>query len=209
MIYNIIYIIGSSPIREIGSFPRRGLIVRMRIISGSRRGRKLLSFDGDLIRPTTDRVKESIFNLIRDYVEDSSVLDLFGGSGALSLEALSRGAKSAVIVDYDKRSVDLIEKNIGITGFSENTRVIKSDASEYLEKTDEVFDIIFLDPPYNKGYVLPVLSVIFQRRILSEDGIAVLESDFKDEHGEVPGFDILKQRKYGRTFITVYKRKPE
>ena len=118
----------------------------MRIISGSRRGRKLLDFDGDLIRPTTDRVKESIFNLIQDYVEDSLVLDLFGGSGALSLEALSRGARGAVIVDCDRRSIDLIEKNIALTGFSENTCVVLSDAAEYLKNTEKVFDIVFLDP---------------------------------------------------------------
>lgn len=181
----------------------------MRIISGSRRGRKLVSFSGDSIRPTTDRVKESVFNLIQEYVAGSKVLDLFGGSGALSLEALSRGAKRAVIVDCDKRSVGVIKENIKITGFLENAEVVFQKAEAYLKIAEEKFDIIFLDPPYNKGFVTPLLSLISKRHILSEKGIVVLESDFGDEHGEAEGLDILKQRKYGRTFITVYKRKSE
>jgi 16S rRNA (guanine966-N2)-methyltransferase len=180
----------------------------MRIISGSRRGRKLISFDGDSIRPTTDRVKESIFNLIQEFTLESSVLDLFGGSGALSLEALSRGAKSAVIIDSSKSSVEIINKNISLTGFEDGTEVFCVNAQEFILNTSKKFDIIFLDPPYNKGFIVPILTLIAEKGLLSENGIAVLESDFCDEHGEIPGLDILKQRKYGRTYITIYKRKP-
>ncbi len=176
----------------------------MRVISGSKRGRKLVSFEGDSIRPTTDRVKESIFNLIMDWVYDSNVLDLFGGSGALSLEALSRGAKKAVIVDNSKSSVEIIKKNIELTDFHNETEVLNAKAEEYIKTTKESFDIIFLDPPYNKGYVVPILKAISEKKLLSDEGIVVLESDFSDDHGEIPGFQILKQRKYGRTFVTVY-----
>ncbi|MBR4173251.1 MAG: 16S rRNA (guanine(966)-N(2))-methyltransferase RsmD [Clostridia bacterium] len=178
----------------------------MRIISGSRRGRKLISFEGNAIRPTTDRVKESLFNLIQDYVSGSRVLDLFGGSGALALEALSRGAAFATIVDKDKKAVELIRKNVELTGFEELCDVCLTDAKEYILQKRNSFDIIFLDPPYNKGFVIPVLCEISSKGILNGGGIAVLESDFCDDHGDVCGFEIIKQKKYGRTYITVYKK---
>lgn len=183
------------------------MIFRMRVISGSRRGRKLISFEGTDIRPTTDRVKESIFNLIAGYVAGSRVLDLFGGSGALSIEALSRGAEYAVIVDSSIKSMELIKKNIELTDFSDKTKTVVSTAEKFVSENKNSFDVIFLDPPYNKGFVIPVLTAVSERGILSEDGIAVLESDFRDDHGEIEGLEILKQRKYGRTYITVYKRK--
>lgn len=179
----------------------------MRVISGSRRGRKLISFEGDSIRPTTDRVKESMFNLICDFVGGSRVLDLFGGSGALSIEALSRGALSAVIVDSDKKSMEIIKKNIALTGFENETRTILSKAESFVADSPDSFDIIFLDPPYNKGFVTPILNAVSERRLLTDGGIAVLESDSCDDHGEISGLEILKQRKYGRTYVTVYKRK--
>lgn len=179
----------------------------MRIISGTRRGRKLISFEGDSIRPTTDRVKESVFNLIQEYIPGSIVLDLFGGSGSLSLEAVSRGAKKAVIVDCDKKSIEVIRKNIELTSFNNETEVIFKTAQEYIKSSNENFDVIFLDPPYNKGFILPVISSIVSENILAEDGIIMLESDFSDEHGNFDGLEILKQRKYGRTYITVYRKK--
>ena len=179
----------------------------MRVISGSRRGRKLISFEGDSIRPTTDRVKESMFNLICDFIGGSRVLDLFGGSGALSIEALSRGALSAVIVDSDKKSMEIIKKNIALTGFENETRTILSKAESFVADSPDSFDIIFLDPPYNKGFIIPILNAVSERRLLADGGIAVLESDFCDDHGERSGLEILKQRRYGRTYVTVYKRK--
>lgn len=177
----------------------------MRIISGSKRGRKLVAFEGGEIRPTTDRVKESIFNLIQEFIPGAKVLDMFGGSGALSLEALSRGAKSAIIIDADKRAVDIIRKNIELTSFEDRAAVLCTKAENFAKDTKENFDVIFLDPPYNKGFVVPILNVISRCRLISKNGIAVLESDYRDEHGEIEGFDILKQRKYGRTYITIYR----
>ena len=179
----------------------------MRIISGSKRGRKLVSIDGDSIRPTTDRVKESLFNLIQDYVPDANVLDLFGGTGALSLEAVSRGAERATIVDADRKSIEVINKNIELTGFSEHCDVVYERAEAFIENASQRFDIIFLDPPYNKGLVVPVLDSVSDKGLLNDDGIAVLESDFSDDHGNISGLEIIKQKKYGRTYITVYKKK--
>lgn len=176
----------------------------MRIISGKKRGHKLFEFEGSDIRPTQDRVRESIFNLICEYVNGSSVLDLFGGSGALSFEALSRGAKGSVIVDIDKRAVNLIYKNADSLGFRDEITVLNNEAMSYLKACDKKFDIIFLDPPYNKGFISPIIRTIIDKRLLSDDGIIVLESDNTDEHGEFYELQIKKQRRYGRAFVTIY-----
>lgn len=177
----------------------------MRIISGTRRGHKLIEFEGDDVRPTTDRVKESIFNLIQMFVPDSKCLDMFSGSGALSLEAISRGAKKAVCIDSDKRSVDIIKKNADSLGFSDSCKIVNMSCFDYISGCGEQFDIIFLDPPYNKGFIEKALRGITENNILSPDGIIVLESDDTDFHSGFDGLDIYRQRKYGRTYITVYK----
>jgi 16S rRNA (guanine(966)-N(2))-methyltransferase RsmD len=178
----------------------------MRIISGIRRGHKLFEFEGDDVRPTTDRVKESVFNLIQTFVPDAVCLDMFAGSGALSFEALSRGAQRAVCIDSDKRSVDIIKKNADALKFSGSCSIINMSCFDYIKKTEEKFDIIFLDPPYNKNLIEPVLAGITENDILSEDGIIVLESDNTDFHGDFDGLSVYRQRKYGRTYITVYKK---
>ena len=178
----------------------------MRIISGIRRGHRLAEFDGMNIRPTTDRVRESLFNLISPYVSDAKVLDLFGGSGALSLEAISRGALKSVICDIDERAIKLIAHNAEQLKFSDKLTILNKPAMQVLDETKDTFDIIFLDPPYNKGLIAPIIEKIVQSDILSDDGIIVLESDNTDEHGEFSNLEVLKQRKYGRTYITVYKR---
>lgn len=178
----------------------------MRIISGTRRGQKLLEFDGYDIRPTTDRVRESMFNLICDFVYDAKVLDLFGGSGALSFEALSRGAKSSVICDNDKRSISLISQNTKQLHFEDLVNINNIDAIQFLKICKKKFDIIFLDPPYNKGFISPIIELIVKNQILHDEGIIVLESDFPDEHGEFEGLEVLKQRRYGRSYVTIYQR---
>lgn len=177
----------------------------MRIIAGSKKGHKLFEFEGQKIRPTTDRVKESIFNLIQDFIGGSIVLDLFSGSGALSFEALSRGAESATCVDIDSESIAVIKKNAESLGFS-NLEIINTDAMKFLDAANRQFSVIFLDPPYNRGFIGPVINKIVQKDLLLEDGIIVLESDFSDEHSDFAGLSILKQRKYGRSYVTIYKR---
>ena len=178
----------------------------MRIISGTRRGHKLAEFDGMDIRPTTDRVRESLFNLIMPYVNGARVLDLFGGSGALSLEAISRGADKSVICDIDQRAIKLINHNTEQLRFNDRMQILNKSAKQFLDENKNAFDIIFLDPPYNKGIIGPILEQIIKTDALAEDGIIVLESDNTDEHNEFSGLEILKQIKYGRTYITVYKR---
>ena len=181
----------------------------MRIISGSRRGKKLYEFYGMDVRPTTDRVKENIFNLIQGYIADSVCLDMFAGSGALSFEAVSRGAKRAVMLDRDKRSVDIIRKNTENLDFAAECEIINTDAFEFARRSREKFDIIFLDPPYNKGFIEPILGEIVKNELLNYGGIVVLESDDTDFSADFQGLELLKQRKYGRTFITIYQKEKE
>lgn len=178
----------------------------MRIISGCRRGHKLFEFEGMDVRPTTDRVKESIFNMIQPYIPGARVLDMFAGSGALSFEMLSRGAEHAVLLDKDKRSVELIEKNIKSLKFEELCTVREISCFDYLGSCREQFDVIFLDPPYNKGFIEPSLTAIVENDVLDDSGIIVLESDDTDYRNEIEGLRLIKQKRYGRTYITLYEK---
>lgn len=178
----------------------------MRIISGCRRGHKLFEFEGQDVRPTTDRVKESVFNLIQEYVPQAEVLDMFAGSGALSFEAVSRGANSAVLVDNDSRSIALINKNIASLGFEDRCVVREQSCFDYAKICEKKFDIVFLDPPYNMGFIEPSLRAVAEFGLLTEEGIIVLESDNTDFKSDISGLEIIKQKRYGRTFVTVYKQ---
>jgi len=178
----------------------------MRIISGIKKGAKLIEFSGEDIRPTTDRVKESLFNLIQEFVADANVLDLFAGSGALCFEAISRGAKHGVCTDKAKESVAVILKNRDKLDFSDLVEVINIDAEGYLSRTSDKFDIIFMDPPYNKGFIEPALQQIVKRDILTDGGIIVVESDSPDEIILPAGLKAIKERRYGRTNVTVFEK---
>ncbi len=179
----------------------------MRVISGIRRGAKLITREGDEVRPTTDRVKESIFNLIQGFIPCDVVLDLFAGSGALGIEAVSRGASKCICVDFDKVSLDTVKKNYENLRLLESCELILSDACAYLKRCSDKFDIIFLDPPYNKGFITPVMALLNERNLLDDDGVIVIESDDEDDLPEFAGFEILKRKKYGRTIITLYVKK--
>lgn len=178
----------------------------MRIIAGIRRGHKLFEFEGQDVRPTTDRVKESVFNIIQQFVPEAKVFDMFGGSGALSFEAISRGAEKAVCTDVDPSAVAIIRKNAGELGFEDKCEILNMSCFDYAKSTCEKFDIIFLDPPYNKGFIEKALGSVVEYDILSEDGVVVLESDTGDFRGEIAGLSVYRQKKYGRTYITVYKK---
>lgn len=177
----------------------------MRIISGCRRGHKLFEFEGKDVRPTTDRVKESIFNMIAPYIHGANVLDMFAGSGALSFEMLSRGAAHAVLLDKDKHSIELIRKNVKSLRFEDLCDVREISCFDYVAGCSERFDVIFLDPPYNKGYIEPALTAIVKNDVLNDGGIIVLESDNTDFRNETEGLRLIKQKRYGRTFITLYE----
>ncbi|MBR4890068.1 MAG: 16S rRNA (guanine(966)-N(2))-methyltransferase RsmD [Clostridia bacterium] len=178
----------------------------MRIISGSARGKKLLTVEGLDIRPTLDRVKESIFNMIMFDLADSSVLDLFCGSGALGIEALSRGAKNAVFVDNNKMSLDVTQKNLISSMLYEKAKLILSDSLAFLKSTNDKFDIIFIDPPYESELYENALSLIYEKKLLKPEGKIIVELDkVKTPEFNTGGFKVLKDKSYGRVKILIMK----
>ncbi len=178
----------------------------MRVIAGVKRGLKLFDFEGSDIRPTTDRVKENIFNIIAQYVCDADVLDLFCGTGSLGIEAVSRGCANAVFCDSDARSLSLAKKNVCHAGFEAKCVFYQINALEFLKSTNLKFDIVFLDPPYNSGLCESALSLIFEKDILKGNGIAVVERDETDNFS-FPEANLIKEKKYGRTYINIYSNK--
>ena len=145
----------------------------MRVISGTARGRKLVSPEGNQVRPTLDRVKEAVFNMLAFSVQDASVLDLFAGSGGLGVEALSRGAARAVFVDASEASLRVVRENLALTRLEEKAACVCSDFLTYLSGQRESFDLIFLDPPYAGGYLEPALLKIREKRLLAQNGLVV------------------------------------
>lgn len=175
----------------------------MRIISGQFKGRKLKTLDGMNTRPTADRVKESLFNILGSRVYDANVLDLFAGSGSLGLEALSRGAVNCVFVDSSKAAINIVEENIKLCRQEKNSRLINKDYMEALKLINEKFDIIFVDPPYSKGIELVVLDKA--KNILAENGVMIVETDQTDiPPDEIDRLVKYDSRKYGRTIISFY-----
>lgn len=186
----------------------------MRIISGKNRGTKLYTLEGyEITRPTLDRVKEALFSKINFYLIDSIVLDLFSGSGALGLEAVSRGAKKAYLCDNSLKAQKVIEKNIDKTKNSENTVLIKKDcfeALEYFKKNNIKFDIIFLDPPYKTDYNIKTIDLILKYDLLNDKGKIIIETDNGKEILEgLKAFhiDIEDIKQYGRVTLIFARRK--
>ena len=195
----------------------------LRIISGKRRGFKLAAPDGLDTRPTTDRVKESVFNIIQTHLPCGFVLDMFAGSGAMGIEALSRGAQGAVFAESNPASLRIVEKNLAGSGLKDGAVVFGADSFEMLKRLksgaatavtpdgarfdpNNGFDIIFLDPPYNKGLVNKAIELICELDFLSPGGIIVAETEVQGEEVSACGFEVRKSAKYGKTVITVLKR---
>ncbi len=179
----------------------------VRVISGSARGLKLNTPGDDRVRPTTDRVKESMFNIVQDWVYDSQVLDLFAGSGALGIEALSRGASQAVFCDNSLDSIKIIKSNIEKARVVDRSQIVSGDFKRCLrdmEAKNQSFDMIFVDPPYYEGLFEEVLDTIRSCKILKKDGIVIVEHDAKKPIGQVEGLEVYKEKKYGITMLTFY-----
>ena len=177
----------------------------MRIISGKARGTKLYTLEGTNTRPTLDRVKESIFNIIQNEIEDATVLDIFAGSGAIGLEFLSRGARKAVLCDKSKEAIQIIKKNTEKTHMEEKTQIINADFENCLEKLkDEQFDIIYIDPPYATDYICKSLKKIKEFGIAKKESVIIVETDDEQrilkEIGNIE-IKIVDKRKYGRATI--------
>ena len=179
----------------------------MRVITGKARGIVLKTPDGMVTRPTADRVKEALFSIIQFDVPTASVLDLFGGTGQLGIEALSRNAKRAVFVDERADACRLIKENLKRTKLEQYAKVIRSDYMAYLKTCKEKFDIILLDPPYAEVYLENSLKMITEIDILQSGGIIVTERPFgKELPWEFPGFSRSRDYKYGNTVITIYRK---
>jgi 16S rRNA (guanine(966)-N(2))-methyltransferase RsmD len=184
----------------------------MRVISGTAKGTNLYSLEGNNTRPTLDRVKEALFNIIQLDLQDALILDLFSGSGALAIEALSRGAKQAVLCDNSKDAIDIINKNLEKTHLKQKAVVIKDDyikALEYLQEKYQ-FDFIFLDPPYAKDFVKNAVKEIINLNLLRKDGTIIIETDDEErilneiKDGNIYVCDL---RKYGRAKLIFLNRK--
>jgi len=181
----------------------------MRVITGSARGKKLESPEGLHTRPTTDRVKESVFNIIQSYLPAHNVLDLFAGSGAMGIEALSRNSEHAVFIDNDSSAIAVIKRNLDGTRLKEKAKVINTTADSYLSSCKEKFDIIFLDPPYNRDFLNNIISKIISSKILADDGIIVVESELNGETVDNPQLHCFKTARYGKTVISIFKETKE
>lgn len=178
----------------------------MRVVAGSKRGTVLLSPKGEETRPTTDRVKENIFNLIQFDVSGKEALDLFSGSGAMGIEALSRGALFCNFVDFSKDAVDIIKKNVSKTGFLNQSEITASSFDVFLGNTTKKFSLVFLDPPYHKGYIDKAVDALLKRNLLCDDAIIVCETDYDEELLKYEALALIKEKHYGRVRVRIFRK---
>ena len=179
----------------------------MRVITGKARGIVLKTPQGMATRPTADRVKEAIFSIIQFDVPAAKVLDLFGGTGQLGIEALSRDAKHAVFVDEREDACRLIRENLKRTNLEPYAKVVRSDYAAYLKRCTDTFDIILLDPPYTEVFLENSLKMITEIDILQSGGIIVTERPLgKELPWNFDGYSRSKDYKYGNTLVTIYRK---
>ena len=179
----------------------------MKVISGIYKGRNILGFDIDGTRPTMDRVKESLFAMIQNYIQDSVVLDLFSGSGNLAIESLSEGASYAYAVDNNNKAIKTIQQNINTIGIKD-LETLKFDykkALDYFKNENIKFDIIFLDPPYKTNYIEESIKLIDEYNLLNENGIIVAESSDIDKIIYPKKYKAIKNKKYGYKWVVILK----
>lgn len=177
----------------------------MRVITGSARGRVLTTLEGgDVVRPTTDKVKEAMFSIIQFDIEGRRVLDLFAGCGQLGIEALSRGAEKCTFVDADSKAVSVIKKNLEHTKLTDSAAVAQIDAFSFLRMSPEVFDVVLLDPPYGAGLLQRALASLDGK--LAQGSLIVCELPAGEELPEAAGgLTLFKRYKYGKTELAVYR----
>jgi len=181
----------------------------MRVISGCARGLRLKSPSGLDTRPTIDRIKESLFNIIANDLYDINFLDLYSGSGSIGIEALSRGTEKAVFVDFSRESVGAIIENLKFTRLFEKAEVLKSDVLDAvfrLGREKRKFDIIFMDPPYKKGLVEVTLKAVFDADILAENGFVIAEQSAEEKDILVDGFEVFRIKNYNKIKMTFIKQ---
>ena len=177
----------------------------MRVISGTARGLRLESPDGQDTRPTLDNVKEAVFSMLFDRVRDAKVLDLFAGSGALGIEALSRGASHCIFSDKSPKSVSIVRTNVTKARLTDKAEIVKADYKEVLSDCTgkgKKFDIIFLDPPYANGLLDEALQFIYSNSLLAKNGVVVAEFD-NGTPLDIQNYILIKDKRYGRVCIYI------
>lgn len=178
----------------------------MRVIAGNFRGRKLTTLNGESVRPTSDKVKEAIFSSIQFEIEGTRFLDLFAGSGQMGIEALSRGSRKAVFVDSNHNSINVINRNVLSLNLKDKSEIINSDSILFLHKTNQKFDIVYLDPPYQSDCLEKALELIYL--VMEPTGIIICECPINKKLPEVVNnFSVTKKRNYGKIAVTFYKSK--
>ncbi len=181
----------------------------MRVITGTAKGKRLLVPKDERVRPTTDRIKETLFNIINSYVRDAVIIDCFAGTGGIGIEALSRGARQAYFIDNHRESIQLIKKNLEITRLEQKGTVLPIETSSALTSLahkDVKADIIFMDPPYHLNIISSLIEIISQNTLLAEDGIIIAEHDNGIElEDHIGSFTKVDQRDYGITVMSYYK----
>lgn len=187
----------------------------MRIIAGAARGKRLKGFPGQNVRPTADRVREALFSMLASRIgpfDGLKVVDLFAGTGALGIEALSRGASHACFVDQDRRSIQLVHHNLDLCQLQSAATVVTSPAESSMGRLSAFapFDIAFLDPPYGQGLAEKVLNLVVKSRIMTGKAWICIETDQHDQlPDQVADFNLQLRRNYGRTLIHLYCNTPE
>lgn len=178
----------------------------MRVIAGLARGYRLKAPKGTDTRPTSDRVKEAIFNVLSSKVINSKVLDMFAGTGGMGIEALSRGANKAVFVEKRRQTWIVLKENLVHTGLFASSEIYLSDFSHVLPRLEDRFDLVFLDPPYGKGYIQPACLLIMKHVLLNSGGIIVVETASKEkELPELANVNLVKESIYGDTAVLYYQ----
>lgn len=176
----------------------------MKVITGTLRGRVVQTLEGEATRPTTQRVKEALFSAIQFDIEGRRVLDAFAGSGQLGIEAISRGAASCVFVDSSREAAEVVRRNVTALGIGAQSTVLCQDSVSFLQRTGERFDIVFLDPPYASGLLLPALTAAVER--LNPGGFVVCESDRDAELPEtVGGLSLYRSYRYSHVKLWIYR----
>ena len=181
----------------------------MRIITGSAKGKKLVSLEGEATRPTSERIKESVFSSIQFDVEDRRVLDLFAGSGQMGLEALSRGASRATFIDLSREAMEIVKQNARITGFFDVCHFLVSDWRNYIRKASgrEQYDLVFIDPPYAMECCADAAAYLAEKELIIPGAIVVLESgeeEISPDDPRLSGYRVIKSTHYGKkTFVNI------
>ena len=181
----------------------------MRVISGKAKGMTLKTIDGNLTRPTRDMVREALFSILINYVQDSTFLDLFAGSGAIGIEALSRGASFCMFIDSNPLCIKVIRENVEKAKFSTLSQIYNTDYKNAISKLEEQsFDIIYIDPPYNKEMGIEAIRLVSERNILKHKGIIILETDTNEVVPDIVGiYEKFNYKRYGRNILSLFRRK--